>query len=202
MLKFKIGKLELPYCFDAYNEAGYNERKIEIPLGHYFIDEFIDVVEVGATMLYYGEENHKMIDISDDNPKVIKENALNCDYKGCNLLSLSTIEHFSQREYGNASNGDSIKFLSKALNECNNFLITFPCCYNEVLDNAIKASNVPMVIMERLNENNEWGQVQDIKNYEWPTFGHVDGRWPDGKFRNANAVVVLSNLTEILGIEI
>lgn len=195
---FKIGSLELAYCRATNNKCWLNERKIEVPLGEYFLNKFgLDVVEVGSVMLNYGWDMHIMIDLSDPHPKVVKYNALDCNYDGCDVLSISTVEHMMKREYDNGSDEDSIIFINKIVSEAKNYLITFPCCYNEFLDEYVKNSNLPRVLMKRISWENEWVQEFDIKNTNYP-FGHHDQRNPDGYYNNSNCNVILTNLPEIL----
>lgn len=48
----RIGCNELTYCNNSYNSAGTNERRVEVPLGHDFLERFPaeTVIEVGAAM--------------------------------------------------------------------------------------------------------------------------------------------------------
>ncbi len=198
--KFKLGSIELPYCYHEHNSSFRNERKVEVPLGAYFLDKFNnDVFEVGCVMPHYGRGEHTIIDLTDNHPRNIKANALHWDYTGKNVLSISTIEHFMTREYGNGSNEDSITCLSKIVTEAKNYLITFPTCYNEFLHQHMKSNAfIPRVMLKRINQNeNEWEQYFDFDNVDIE-FGHWDGRNPDGKFNNANAEFIVTNLPELL----
>lgn len=195
---FKIGQVELSYCRATNNRAWENERAVEVSLGEWFLHKFgLRSVEVGSVMMNYGWDMHIMLDLSDDHPKVLKYNALDCDYHGCNVLSLSTVEHFMKREYNNGSDEDSITFVKKIMSESDNYLITFPCRYNEFLDEFIQNSDIPRVLLKRVSEDNKWIQDFDVKNMNY-IFGHRDQRTPDGVFNNANAIVCVTNLPEIL----
>ena len=195
---FKIGQLNLNYCRATYNKSYENERSIEIPLGEYFLKKFNnDVAEVGAVMPYYGWDSHIIVDLTDTHPKSYKKNALECNYDGFNVLSLSTVEHMMKREYNNGSDEDSINFIKIVVKQAENYLITFPCCYNEFLDAYIKESDIPRVLIKRINQGNEWVQDFDLKNMNY-LFGHKDGRSPDGVFNNSNCNVIVTNLPEIL----
>lgn len=198
---YKIGQLELAYCRATHNKCFVNERTIEIGLGEYFINKFgNDVVEVGSVMLYYGYDSHIIIDLTDLHPKVHRINALDCNYKDFDVLCLSTIEHMMKREYSNGSDDDSINFLNKVISEARNYLITFPCCYNKFLDEYVKNSSINRILLKRISEQNEWVQDFDIKNMDY-LFGHRDSRVPDGRFNNANALNIVTNLPEILSNE-
>ncbi len=195
---FKIGQLELGYCRATNNKCWTNERTIEVSLGEYFLNKFgNETVEVGSVMMNYGWDAHIIIDLTDPHPKVHRVNALDCEYDKYNVLCLSTLEHLMKREYNNGSDEDSIILLNKIIKESNNYLITFPCCYNEFLDAYVKESNIPRVLMKRVSWENEWVQDFDVKNMNYP-FGHRDSRSPDGVYNNANANIICTNLPEIL----
>ena len=195
---FRIGQLELAYCRATCNKAYGNERATEVSLGEYFLNKFgNDTVEVGSVMMYYGWDAHIIVDLTDTHPKVHRVNALDCDYEGFDVLCLSTIEHLIKREYNNGSDQDSITLLNKITSQAKNYLITFPCCYNEFLDEYIKNSNIPRVLLKRISKENEWVQEFDIKNMNY-LFGHRDQRSPDGVFNNSNCNVIVTNLPEIL----
>lgn len=195
---FKVGKLELNYCYATNNKAWCNERKVEVPLGQWFLQKFgFNVVEVGSVMINYGWDMHIIVDLSDPNPKVLNYNALDCDYNGRDVLSISTAEHMMKREYDNGSDEDSIRFVNMVAEQAKNYLITFPCGYNEFLDTHILNSALPRVILKRINAENEWEQDFDLRNMNYP-FAHCDGRVPDGRWNNANAIVIITNLPELL----
>lgn len=195
---FKVGQVELSYCRATNNRAWENERAVEVSLGEWFLHKFgFDAVEIGSVMLNYGWDMHIMVDLSDQHPKVHRYNALDLHYTKFNVLSISTVEHMMKREYDNGSDQDSITFINKVVNEASNYLITFPCRYNEFLDEFIQNSDIPRVLLKRVSKENEWIQDFDVKNMDYP-FGHFDGRQPDGFFNNANAVIILTNLPELL----
>lgn len=197
---FKLGQIELEYCFSDFNSSWNNERKVEIPLGKYFLEKFDNqVLEVGCVMPHYGYDKHTIIDLTDVHPKNIKANALHWDYTGLNVLSVSTLEHFMKREYNNGSNEDGIICLNKIVSEAKNFLITFPTCYNEFLHAFVKNNpRIPRVMLKRITqEGNLWEQHFDLNNCDIE-FGHRDGRNPDGMFNNANAEFIVTNLPELL----
>ncbi len=196
---FKINQIQFSYCRNEYNRAFENERSVEIPLGDYFLDKFSNgVLEIGAVMPYYGKDSHCIIDLTDPHPKSIKANALNCDYKNKNILSISSVEHMMKKEYGNGSDMDSIRVLEKILDESANFLITWGIGYNYVLDGFIKNNpSIPRFILKRVSQDNIYLVNRDSFDFSFP-FGHSDRPIPQGFFNNANAVCVLTNLPELL----
>lgn len=195
---FKIGQLELPYCRATNNRAWENERSVEVSLGEWFLHTFgLKSVEVGSVMLNYGWDMHIMIDLCDPHPKVNRVNAIELEYTGTNVLSISTVEHMMKREYNNGSDRDSITFINKIINESEKYLITCPCRYNEFLDDFLKNSDISRAMLKRVSKNNEWEQELNVKNLDYP-FGHRDGRNPDGIYNNANAINIITNLPELL----
>jgi len=191
---FKVGTVELNY-FDHPNNVTYqNERRVEIPLGAYFLSKFPAATEVGCVLPHYGWDKHEIIDLTDTHPKNIRANALHWDYKGKDVFSISTLEHFMTREYANGSNDDSIICLNKIIAEAKNYLVTFPTCYNEFLHGYIKTSSHPRRLLKRINIENHWEvTTEDFVDFE---FGHRDFRVPDGVFNNANAIWIVTNLPE------
>lgn len=187
------------YCRQQYNEAFKNERSVEIPLGRYFLQKFNDTLEVGAVLPYYGNDSHTIIDLTDAHPKSQKFNALDYNYINRNVLSISTIEHMMKREYNNGSDEDSINFLKKVVSSAKNYLITWGVSYNEFLDEYIKNhTEIPRFILRRVNQNNEWEIDSNNNNFNY-LFGHYDGKhFPVAPFNNANAICVVTNLTELL----
>ncbi len=200
MRKFKVKNVELPYVYHLYNNTWQNERCVEVAFGKYFIDKFgLDIVEVGAVMPYYGYQPNVVVDIGDAMPQTVTANAVTYDgYKGKNLLSISTIEHFMVRECGNTSNNDSITFINRVINEANNYLVTWAVGYNEFLDAFMKQNpQIPRFIIRRNDWFSNWDEDPDNNNFNYP-FGHGDKPIPQGFFNNANAVCVVTNLPEFI----
>lgn len=196
---FKINDVELRYAREFFNEAYKNERSLEVAIGRYFLSRFGEkTLEVGAVLPYYGNDSHEIIDLADEHPKSKKLNALNFDYKGRDVLSISTIEHMMTKEYGNGSDQDAITFLNKVLTDASNYLITWGVGYNPFLDEYMKTHpEVPRLIMKRINWKNEYVKHSDSNDFSFP-FGHSDRPIPAGFFNNANGVCIITNLKELL----
>lgn len=199
MNTFKINDIELRYAREFFNEAYKNERSLEVSIGRYFLSKFgNETLEVGAVLPYYGNDAHEIIDLADEHPKSKKLNAIDLDYTGKNVLSISTIEHMSTKEYGNGSDQDCITFLNKVLSGASNYLITWGIGYNPVLDEYIKTHpEIPRLIMKRVNWKNEYEKHGDSNDFSFP-FGHSDRPIPAGYFNNANGVCIVTNLKELL----
>ena len=204
MNTYSINDITLRNHRAYFNEAYRNERSMEVALGLWFLDRFgATTLEVGCVLPYYLDEaeklvEHEVFDLADEHPKSKKINALTYDYKGRNVLSISTIEHMSTKEYGNGSDEDSITFLHSVLDNSSKFLITWAVGYNFHLDNHLKTHpEIQRLIMRRTNWKNEWVKHFDSNDFSAP-FGHSDRPIPEGYFNNANAVCVVTNMTELL----
>lgn len=213
---FHINDLSLRYARSAFNDAWQNERSVEVALGHWFLDRFAPtqvttgrvgddhtvrgqpVLEVGCVMPYYGRALHDVIDLCDEHPVSKKANALDYEYTGRNVLCLSTIEHMHKKEYSNGSDLDGVTCLRKILTSASNYLITFPTQYNDALTDYMKTHpEVPRLILRRTNWKNEYVKHHDSNDFSIP-FGHSDRPIPEGWWNNANGVVVVTNLPELL----
>lgn len=209
---FKINDIELKYARESHNDAWQNERSVEVALGRYFLDRFDpnarhnekngdtirSSLEVGCVMPYYGIEGHEVIDLCDEHRASKKANALDYDYTGRNVLCLSTIEHMHKKEYSNGSDEDGVTCLKKILTSAHRYLITFPTQYNEALTAYLSTHpEVPRFILRRINWKNEYVKHENGNDFSIP-FGHSDRPIPAGWWNNANGVVVVTNLGELL----
>lgn len=177
---FRVNDCVFPYFSHSYNDAGTNERTVEVPLGEFFINNFgYGVTEVGAVMGYYGFNCGEVID----------SNAVyDIDYTNKNVLSISTVEHFKKNKYSNSSDNDSIVFLEKIISTAKNYFITWPLGYNSILDNYVKNSKISYFIMKRISKDNKW--VKD----EFKSFSHLY----DSPFPKANGICCVTNLESLL----
>lgn len=212
---FQINDLSLRYAREMFNDAWSNERSVEVALGRWFLDRFptpkarqiasgmmqgpgLPVLEVGCVMPYYGRATHEIIDLADEHPSSRKVNALDMDYAGRNVLAISTLEHMHTREYSNGSDMDGVTCLTKILTSATNYCITFPTQYNDGLTAYLQANpSVPRIILRRINWKNEYVVHADRNDFSIP-FGHSDRPIPDGWWNNANGIVVVTNLKELL----
>lgn len=198
---FKINNLLFSYCRSDFNASKINERSVEVPLSHYFLQKFgpDNTIEAGAVSCHYFDSPHRIIDLAEIHPRVENLNALDVDYTGKNVVSISTIEHMCKREYNNGSDQDSITFLEKVIKESDNYLITWGMAYNQVLDDYVRENNISRFHLRRVNWNNEW-ETHDINDFSHK-FGHRDNLRPpeeEGYFNNANVCIVATNIQELL----
>jgi hypothetical protein len=209
---FTVGSVTARYAREYHNEAYQNERSIEVALGRWFLkrylwtdgDESLPVMEVGCVMPYYGESIHEITDLTDPHPASRKVDALTLDYTARAVLCISTIEHLNGREFGNQSDEDGIRLLQMITQQASAYLITWGVGYNPVLDTYVQAHpEIQRVIMLRTNWKNEYRQALPegvgANGGSWTVpFGHSDRPIPQGYFNNANAVVLVTNVPELL----
>lgn len=67
---------------------------LEVPLALWFVSQYgPSITEVGAVTPYYAEISHRVFDPYDKWEKCERKSAVEIEYSGLNLLSISTIEH-------------------------------------------------------------------------------------------------------------
>ena len=156
--KFRLRDIELDYVTSGFNDIANNNRTWEVPLGFWFVNKYKPcVIEVGAVLPWYPEVqtiDHRVYDPLDEKG-THHEFAENLDYNGKNVLSISTIEHIGNGDYGISVHENlAIWVLDKIISESNIFLITFPRHHNALLTNYVCASKLlkPYLILFRRRE--------------------------------------------------
>ncbi len=129
------------YVHHSYNNTITNERCVELPLAFRFLDLFNDktnLYEIGAVTPYYKDPSHIIIDPMD--PKATKKDiSQNIDYKGLNVLSISTIEHMGNGDYNFPIDKQlAINELNRIYNDSLNCFITWPIGCNKWLDKHLE----------------------------------------------------------------
>lgn len=170
----------------SYNSPAGNERRIELPVGMWFINEYKDnLIEIGEVLPFYGQKNHTVYDLVKESEVTIIKDALDVDYTDCNVVSLSTIEHIGKGDYGHAAeSGKAARVYDKIKKEAKNYLISFPIGYNRELEKHLTDNNEKYIIMKR-DEHNMWTTAvgQTLADFEYNSPYHA-----------GNAVVFLTNL--------
>lgn len=118
------------------------ERSVEIPLALDFITHALkgeDFLELGCVLPYYifTEPDHKIYDLADTHPDSEKKDIRFLSKKelSSNIVSISTVEHISQDEYGIPQNSISaLDVVNNITNNSKKFFISFPLGSNKVLD--------------------------------------------------------------------
>ncbi len=151
-----------PYYTKA---ALITERRVEVSLGHTWLNSVSSPWEVGAVMPYYFPDLcGVVIDPGDESPLVTLKNSLfDLDFKGQNVLSISTIEHVGTGQYGlSKEGGNAVDAYKKITDEADKFLITAPIGQNKTLDRFLlhELESPYLQFMVRLPErDNEWVSV-------------------------------------------
>ena len=190
--QMKIGSVTLPY----YDKDAASERRIEISLGLDFVSRFSPdtIVEVGAVLPTHEPISHSVVDMYDVYPKSIREDAMTYDYTGKNVLSISTIEHIGRNDYAHLGDVQEISpdsafnCLEKIVRESNKYLITFPVDWNKDLEERVKKTDYPRIIMAR-DAGNNWVYRCSKDDFEF-TYGKP--------FDYANAICIITNIDDYL----
>ncbi|MDD5089076.1 MAG: hypothetical protein PHI18_09820 [bacterium] len=189
---FRVGRIDFDYCRErGYNDPFRNERTVELPLARYFLAQADPerLTEIGAVTPYYFSNRHSVVDPTDAHPGCLRTDARKADYRGRNVLSISTIEHIGNGEFQDALKDNSAyDLLQRIRREAERYLITFPLGYNANLDVSVRTGGVDCRVLKRVNEANEWEPCRDHPFdfcYNYP-------------FNNGNAVCLVTNLEELL----
>jgi len=162
----------------SYNQPGNNERKVELPIGTWFLDKFNhDVVEIGEVTNSHIPVTHTVYDLRNEMPGTIVQDARELDYKKKNVLSISTVEHVGE--------GD-LELIQRIQKESKNHLITFPVGFNRELEAKLVESGIEYsVIVRSTDALNTWKQTdnKDLSLYNY-----------NNPFYAGNAIVVITNL--------
>lgn len=170
----------------GYNNPRSNERKVELPIAFWFIEEYNDnLIELGEVSCFYKDAEHPIYDLRADNSTTIVMDISDIDYKGKNVVSVSTLEHVGNGDYGYPKYPEKVlKLLQKIISQSKNYLLTFPVGFNRQLEKTITDQNMRYILLVR-DEKNNWTQVND------KSFDEYEYNKPYGA---GNAVAILTNL--------
>jgi len=156
--------------FLAYGKGGLNERIIELPLVCKYINAAIgkNILEVGATISLLIKTNFDVVDLTEEDSKIINVDILDyCPSKRYDLIfSISTIEHFGHGDYGDIKlDGKilpSLQHMISLLNNAGVLVVTAPIGWNSELDVMIAGKSLPfqeIYFMKRYSSG-KWRQVE------------------------------------------
>lgn len=168
----------------SYNNPKTNERNIELPLGFWFLEEHpLNTIEIGEVTAMYHEAKHPVYDLSSADASRRKD-VFDINMTGCNVLSISTVEHVGFGDYGNKPEPHlAIEAIKKIRKEASRYLITFPVGYNIELDDDLMTSGIPYFLMER-DADNKWYYVRhkDLTKFKY-----------NSPYYAGNAICVITN---------
>jgi hypothetical protein len=137
--------------FFHYHNCGWppnrcTERIVELALADYWLDrvDTSQVLEVGAVTPYYWPHRvPTVVDPADGHRLVTRRCSLfDVDFGGRSVLSISTLEHVGQGQYGQLfTPGLAVQGLAKIMAEAANLLITIPVGFNPELDAVLFAED-------------------------------------------------------------
>lgn len=168
----------LPYLQQSRPERDrvphIGERTIEIPIARLWLDRIFAadsprIVEVGAVMPYYGQAPWAVIDPYDPHPACERIDALDYDYRGKYVLSISTIEHIGMVEYGNTVRDDkkAARCFERIVQQSAGYLISWPIGHNAELDAYARDSAYPRFMYRQCSPDNRWEQVAERWDFEY-----------------------------------
>lgn len=205
-MTFNIGTLELEYeVSTGHNNPSCNERTVEVALGRWFLNQPCTspncALEVGCVMPHYMSSKHQVIDLFEDPDMAEKADARTYDYRGRDVLSISTLEHI-----GAVANTDhpaqgtqhqAWQLLNKIRGEAGKYLITIPmgthACLDIVIRELMKMGKQYVVMVRVGGDDNVW---QEYSNGT-PWIPLYDAWQRD--YGHRTYLCVVTNIKEILG---
>ena len=167
----------------GYPPNRMTERGAELAVADYFLRSVSreDVMEIGAVSPYYWPHRIKDIcDPVDGHPLVnIRASMLDIRFPGKTVLSLSTLEHIGNGEYGPADVSLNQQAFVRIFAESPTFLISVPGGYFKDMDAYLLSLDVGHLginktFLIRSPEGNDW---QEIEN---PSLSQLTyGKWAD-----------------------
>ncbi len=159
----------------GYVDSRMTERSVELALAQEWLKCCSgEVVELGAVTPYYFYDKKivKIVDPTDLHHRVnSKKSLFECDFKGKNILSISTVEHVGTCDYGMSEEKNVIDAIEKIVEEAKSFLITAPLGYNELLDDWIRNNRSnSMIRILRRGINNHWVEIE-LQDYQEIVYG-------------------------------
>lgn len=149
----------------GYVETRMTERSVELAIAKEYLKTCQNnVAEIGAVTPYYFYDN-KIIDIIDPtdlhNRVNIKTSMFDCDLRGRDILSISTVEHIGTQDFGMNEEKTVVDAIEKITSEARQYLITAPLGYNKLLDDWVKKNvkNSDIKFLKR-GMNNYWIEME------------------------------------------
>ncbi|ABK44144.1 glycosyl transferase, group 1 [Magnetococcus marinus MC-1] len=123
---------------DRLPQGVSSERGVEIPLAMRWCLSVENFIEVGAVLPYFGMTTHTVIDWADPFPGCQRVDAETLDYRGKNVLSISTLEHVGLGDYGlQAESGKAVRLFERILHDANACFLSVPMGVNQELQHHL-----------------------------------------------------------------
>ena len=169
--RFELGGQEYHYSYRLYNHTWRNERAVEIPVMHRWMQRYpaSEILEVGNVLSHYFQVRHDIVDKYEQAPNVTNRDIVDFDstkrYRL--ILSISTLEHIGYAENqvpGSLQQADGAKIV-QALDALRRHLacggqlvLSVPVGFNPALD-AMLGKGIAcreMLCMKRVSQDNRW----------------------------------------------
>lgn len=170
---FSIDGTRIPFFEHPHNVGvlteRMTERAIELALADRWLKNKTALREIGAVTPYYWPGRISVvIDPCDTHALVTSRTSLfDHDFTGCNVLSISTVEHVGSGDYGLSSSEKAADALDRILSQSASFFITFPLGYNAVLDQHLRTHfyryQHAIRIFTRNKTDNLWKQESPMR---------------------------------------
>lgn len=172
---FAYWDVELRYCRAPYNNAGLNERAVEVPIAQWFVGQQqigTAGLEVGAVLQHYTPAGWTVLDRYEPGAML---NVDVFDHHGTYdwIVSISTLEHVRWDEpgLGRCSDGSmkALAHLHSLLRPGGQMLVTTPFGWQVFWDSAILDGRLPVepvrqcsMTRVRLTDPVEWVQAHEL----------------------------------------
>lgn len=176
--RFRFSGADYPYFYHRYGRTWLSERAVEIPV---ILDRIRSLgqgartLEVGHVLSHYGSRADDVLDLYDDSPGILREDAATFrPAKPYDLIvSISTLEHIGWDELpkdpGKVER--AIANLRRCLAPGGRLIATVPVGYNPELDRLLDEGILRpdhLGGLKRINRDNEWveagwKEVRDLK---------------------------------------
>jgi hypothetical protein len=172
---FEWRGLTLPYCTEKFNNAGKNERAVEVPIARAWLETVSgDGLEVGNVLAHYeGAPERTVVDLWEKAEGVRNVDLFSVTDRYDWVLAISTVEHVRHDAPPAHPLGafDAIVHLHSLLNPGGQMMVTVPFGHNAGLDALILvgATGGDGSTMVR-NKNGTW---EEIEGAHWLPYGTV-----------------------------